>query len=107
MDYEFVRAIEMRKVQTMISAIGSTGLTRAVTLPGETVVRREPIGKAADVDVEGAKAQATPAADMAAAGAPIDTDKVASIRARIADGSYTIDPKAIADRMIALDLPTP
>ena len=89
----------------MISAIGSTGLTRTVPLQGDGVARSEPVSKAATADSEAAKARSTPAAEMAAAGAPIDTDKVAAIKARIADGSYRIDPNAIAERMIALDLP--
>jgi negative regulator of flagellin synthesis FlgM len=89
----------------MISAIGSTGMARAVQLQGDTVVRSEPVSKTAAGGTEAAKAQATPAAEMAAQGAPIDMDKVAAIRAKIADGSYKIDPQAIADRMIALDLP--
>jgi negative regulator of flagellin synthesis FlgM len=38
-------------------------------------------------------------------GAPVDHIKVASIRAAIAEGRYPIDPKRIAERMIALDLP--
>jgi len=89
----------------MISAIGSTGLTRTVPLTGDAVTRSEPVTRAAPAGSEAAKAQSTPAAEMAALGAPVDTDKVAAIRTRIADGSYKIDPKAIAERMIALDLP--
>ena len=46
-----------------------------------------------------------PVADLAASGPPVDTDKVAAIRQAIANGSYSVDPKAIADKMIALDLP--
>lgn len=41
---------------------------------------------------------------LLADGPPVDGDRVAEIRARIADGSYQIDPRAIADKMIALDL---
>ena len=36
--------------------------------------------------------------------APVDLTKVAAIRARIANGFYPIDPRAIADKMIALDI---
>jgi negative regulator of flagellin synthesis FlgM len=50
-------------------------------------------------------ATATPAARMAALGAPIDSDRVAEIRVAIASGNYPIDPARIADRMLALDLP--
>lgn len=41
---------------------------------------------------------------MAAEGAPVDSARVEAIRARIAAGTYTIDPDAIARAMIAQDL---
>src|SRR3546814_5359812 len=44
---------------------------------------------------------ASPAARMAAEGAPVDMDRVAAIKAAIASGNYPVDPAAIADRMIA------
>ena len=49
---------------------------------------------------------ASPAARMAAEGAPVDMDRVAAIKAGIASGNYPVDASAIAERMIALDLPT-
>jgi len=52
-----------------------------------------------------APAAPNPVADLVAEGAPVDAAKVAEIRSAIAEGRYTIDPKAIADKMIALDLP--
>lgn len=42
--------------------------------------------------------------EQVSAGAPVDTAKVAAVRAAIADGRYAIDPRAIAEKMIALDL---
>lgn len=39
-----------------------------------------------------------------ASAAPVDGAKVAALKAAIADGSYKVDPDAIAARMIALDL---
>lgn len=48
---------------------------------------------------------ASPAARMAAEGAPVDMDRVAAIKAAIASGNYPVDASAIADRMLALDLP--
>ena len=45
------------------------------------------------------------AAKALAAVPPVDESRVASLRAAIADGSYAVDPLAIADKMIALDLP--
>ncbi|AMK19014.1 MULTISPECIES: flagellar biosynthesis anti-sigma factor FlgM [Sphingobium] len=50
-------------------------------------------------------ASASPAARMAAEGAPVDMDRVAAIKAAIASGNYPVDPAAIADKMLALDLP--
>ncbi|MGC4250750.1 MAG: flagellar biosynthesis anti-sigma factor FlgM [Sphingobium sp.] len=50
-------------------------------------------------------ASASPAARMAADGAPVDLDRVAAIKAAIASGNYPVDPAAIADKMLALDLP--
>ncbi|WP_404712102.1 flagellar biosynthesis anti-sigma factor FlgM [Sphingomonas sp. MMS24-J13] len=37
---------------------------------------------------------------------PVDRDKVAAFRTRIATGAYRIDPRAIARAMIAFDLQT-
>lgn len=53
---------------------------------------------------EGA-AMTSPAARLAQDGAPIDTDKVARIKAAIASGNYPVDADAIAERMVELDLP--
>lgn len=50
-------------------------------------------------------AASTPAARMAAEGAPVDMDRIAAIKAAIASGNYPVDPAAIADKMLALDLP--
>ncbi|HEX7876971.1 MAG TPA: flagellar biosynthesis anti-sigma factor FlgM [Sphingobium sp.] len=50
-------------------------------------------------------ASITPAARMAAEGAPVDMDRVAAIKAAIASGNYPVDAAVIADKMLALDLP--
>lgn len=44
------------------------------------------------------------ARDLAAA-PPVDTARVASVKAAINSGSYRIDADAVADRMLALDVP--
>jgi negative regulator of flagellin synthesis FlgM len=47
---------------------------------------------------------AAPLADAArdaAKAAPVDQERVASLRASIADGSYNVSPQTIADRLIA------
>jgi negative regulator of flagellin synthesis FlgM len=43
--------------------------------------------------------------ELVSAGAPVDAAKVASVRAAIAAGRYAVDPQAIAEKMVALDLP--
>lgn len=47
----------------------------------------------------------SPAARVAQQGAPIDMDKISKIKAAIASGNYPVDPEAIADKMVELDLP--
>jgi len=95
----------MRKDATMINAVGPTGIPRAIELRGESVGKSEPVAKVDSTTSEASGAITTPAAELAAQGAPIDSAKVAEIRAAIANGTYKIDAKAIAERMIALDLP--
>ncbi|WP_070156376.1 flagellar biosynthesis anti-sigma factor FlgM [Sphingobium phenoxybenzoativorans] len=55
---------------------------------------------------ETASASASPVARMAAEGAPVDMDRVAAIKAAIASGNYPVDATRIAERMLALDLPS-
>jgi len=49
-------------------------------------------------------AEPTLASRLVAGGPPVDLDKIAELRARIADGSYAVDPRAIAEKMIEQDL---
>lgn len=51
-----------------------------------------------------ATTSSSPAARMAAEGAPVDMDRIAAIKSAIASGNYPVNPSAIAERMIALDL---
>jgi negative regulator of flagellin synthesis FlgM len=94
----------MRKEAAMgITAIGASGLTRAVDLlRGDAPVRTAAAAPGPRTDET---APTTPAAQLAAAGAPIDASKVASLRQAIAEGRYSVDPQRIADAMVALDLP--
>jgi negative regulator of flagellin synthesis FlgM len=95
----------MRKEATMINAVGPTGIARTLGVRSEGVAKNEPVAKVDATDAQASGAITTPAAELAAQGAPIDTAKVASIREAIANGTYKIDAKAIAKRMIELDLP--
>jgi len=90
----------------MINAVGPAGIARTANVRSEGVAKNEPVAKVESADAQASGTITTPAAELAAQGAPIDTAKVASIREAIANGSYKIDAKAIADRMIELDLPT-
>ena len=44
------------------------------------------------------------AAELTANVPPVDTDRVTTLRAAIAEGRYDVDPHTIADRMIDSDL---
>jgi len=96
----------MRKGVRMINGIGPTGSGRIDAPRTDVVQRGAPTAKIASVKGDEAQAASlNPAADLASSGPPIDAEKVAAIRAAIAEGRYPIDPKAIAEKMIELDLP--
>jgi negative regulator of flagellin synthesis FlgM len=88
----------------MINGISPPGTPATPPIKSGAVTRGAPVGDAKAVLRDEAAAP-SPAADLAAAGPPVDSAKVAAIRAGIADGSYKVDPEAIAAAMIALDLP--
>ncbi|MEO0441185.1 MAG: flagellar biosynthesis anti-sigma factor FlgM [Pseudomonadota bacterium] len=68
--------------------------------------------KVAKSDAEGEKAKTDPtqpvvrsvAAEIASQGAPVNAERIAMIKAAIAEGRYPVDPEKIAEQMIALDL---
>lgn len=89
----------------MINSVGP-GLAAAI----ESSKLRETGKSKGASSVEGSVAQkagvsASPAARMAAQGAPIDMDKIGAIKAAIASGNYPVDAQAIAQKMLDLDLP--
>ncbi|HAF41831.1 MAG TPA: flagellar biosynthesis anti-sigma factor FlgM [Sphingobium sp.] len=84
--------------QSISSAIGATSLRE-----GGKARASSATGSAG---ASAASASASPAARMAAEGAPVDMDRISAIKAAIASGNYPVDANAIAERMIALDLPT-
>ena len=92
----------------MINSIGPTGTGQV----GATAAQNGPQGvqKAAPVEqkvkADVAEAVPNPAAELAASGPPVNADKVAQVRAAIANGSYNIDIQAIANRMIADAFPS-
>lgn len=90
----------------MVESIG-TRLT-GVSLGGVRNVAETPSSTAAAVSAAAATTPTTPsigqlAKDMAAS-APVDTDRVATIKQAIKDGRYPIMPARIADSLIALRL---
>lgn len=89
----------------MVDGIGRTGT-------GRIDAQRAAPGKAAAAAPAGVPANdVRPAgvgsaiADLVSSGPPVDSDKVAQIRAAIAAGGYPVDPARIAAAMIDLDLP--
>lgn len=90
----------------MITGIGSIGTTRTVDVRSDAVARSTAPQAGTTDTTEAVETPTSPAAKLASLGAPVDSDKVASIRARIAAGTYAVDPEAIAAHMIALDLPS-
>lgn len=96
----------MRKGVRMINGIGPTGSGRIDATRSDAVQRGAPAAKVAPVKSDAAEQAAlNPAAELASSGPPIDAEKIAAIRAAIAEGRYPIDPRAIAEKMIDLDLP--
>ncbi|MGA9581103.1 MAG: flagellar biosynthesis anti-sigma factor FlgM [Allosphingosinicella sp.] len=87
----------------MIDGVGKnlrTDLARAPVDQGAAAAKTAGVTATAKAPAVGAAVS-----EIAAAGPPVDADKVAAIRAAIAEGRYPVDPARIADRMIALDLP--
>ena len=87
----------------MINGVGSTGQTRIGQVKDGKVGAPAP----ADAVTTTSKEATTPSlvAALAQAGPPINSDKIRAIRQAIASGQYPLDVKAIAAKMIALDLP--
>jgi negative regulator of flagellin synthesis FlgM len=87
----------------MINGVGSASPTRI----GQ--VKDGKVAAAASVDAvkTAGTGTASPSlvAALAEAGPPINSEKSEAIRQAIASGQYPIDAKAIAAKMIALDLP--
>ncbi len=75
--------------------------TAEVAKPGSGVVLHTPA--TATVDASATVALSSTASTLLSGGAPseFDADKVARIAGQIADGSFKINPKAIADKLIA------
>jgi negative regulator of flagellin synthesis FlgM len=84
--------------QTISSAIDASRLRETGKTRGSSSVAGSSVAASSDTS-------ASPAARMAAEGAPVDLDRIAAIKSAIASGNYPVNPAVIADRMLALDLP--
>lgn len=84
--------------------INGVGENKPVRLGGAQLGQSAPVAKVGDAAAKAMSGPASPAAAMAAQGAPVDMDKIAAIRTAIAEGRYPVDPDKIAQRMIDLDL---
>lgn len=89
----------------MINPIGKPG-RNPVEISRTSVDGQAPVGAAQDAAACGKPGGVESSLfELVAGGAPIDSEKVAAIRAAIAEGRYKVDADRIAERMIALDLP--
>jgi negative regulator of flagellin synthesis FlgM len=87
----------------MIDGVGKAGAGRLSLVRGG-VERNAAVGKVSDA-VSNRSGPASAVAELAAAGAPVDTAKVEAIRTAIAEGRYPVDPDKLAASMLAIDLP--
>ncbi len=88
----------------MINGVGSTSPTRIGQVKDSKVSATSESSAVAPTDTETAMTPTLIAA-LAEAGPPINDEKIKAIRAAIAQGRYPLDAAAIAQKMIALDLP--
>lgn len=87
----------------MINGVGSANPTRIGQVKDDKVTAAAPVGPVQTAG--GSIAAPSLVAALAEAGPPINSEKIEAIRQAIASGQYPIDAKAIAAKMIALDLP--
>ena len=94
----------------MINSIGTSGTSGGTS--GSTLVdaarqqgtqRTDALGRPVSAMREAGGAVSTTISRLAAEGAPIDSDRIAALRAAIKAGTYRADPHAIASAMVASD----
>ena len=86
----------------MINGVGSASPTRIGQVKDDKVTAPAPVS-AVSRSSDGVATSLVAA--LAEAGPPINDAKIQAIRQAIAAGQYPLDAKAIAAKMIALDLP--
>jgi negative regulator of flagellin synthesis FlgM len=87
----------------MIDGVGPSGPGRIGVGRSEQNANVVPLNPNAPARQSGAESAVF---DLAQSGPPVDAEKVAAVRAAIAAGRYPVDAEKIAERMIALDLPS-
>ncbi|HWJ69329.1 MAG TPA: flagellar biosynthesis anti-sigma factor FlgM [Sphingobium sp.] len=90
----------------MIKSVGQA-LSAAVEAARlrESGQTRAPATVSSTATSDTAQSVSTPAARMAAQGAPVDLERIAAVKQAIASGNYPVDPQMIAEKMLDLDLP--
>ena len=89
----------------MINSVG-LGLGSAIdTSKVREGGKSTPTGSVSGKKTSAEGVSSSPAARMAAQGAPVDVDRIGAIKAAIASGNYPVDAEAIAQKMLDLDLP--
>jgi negative regulator of flagellin synthesis FlgM len=87
----------------MINGVGSANPTRIGQVKDDKITAAAPVEPVKTAG--GGITAPSLVAALAEAGPPINSEKIEAIRQAIASGQYPIDAKAIAAKMIALDLP--
>jgi negative regulator of flagellin synthesis FlgM len=89
----------------MINSIGSssTSSTALVDAARQGTQRTDALGRPISTAANDGNAVSTTISRLAAGGPPVDTDRIASLRAAIKAGTYRADPKAIASAMVDSD----
>lgn len=88
----------------MVEAVGSLSKLLGRTIQSAAPVSAVASNKPTVTGVDEARLAATDVARDLSAAAPVNHARVAQIKQAIADGTYTIAPEAIADRLAALKL---
>ncbi|WP_106639002.1 flagellar biosynthesis anti-sigma factor FlgM [Allosphingosinicella vermicomposti] len=88
----------------MIDGIGKGGLGRIDIQRGQVAKSGAASSAGSATSGSAASGSASLLADLAS-GPPVNAEKIAALRAAIAEGRYPVDPEKIAERMIALDIP--
>jgi len=86
----------------MIDGVGKSGAGR-IDLQRAGGGQGPAMSRAAGDAPSGARAGGVGAivSELVRMGPPVDSDRVAAVRQAIAEGRYSVDPEAIAERMVA------